>query len=329
MSVLTAPDRSSPDRRAPRSPLDVVLHPWGVSEGKGIAAHAPRAMLAAGRLADGLGLDASGLNVLHSSNNTITHLPRCGLVAKVGTSPEAPETLARELAIALHLLTEDAEIAPPATCVSPGPYRQDGLVITLWEFVEHDPDAELDDDHLADSLERLHAHLATWSGDATGLPRADPANRATPDDQAMRAMPPDGLELVRARFAEVARPLLERAEPTHVLHGGPHSHNVLSTPSGLLGSTSKRAAAARSRQTSPTSARPAPADRESTSNSSPWPGRCSASASPPSAGRIRIATPESARRPNTTSPRSHTKNPDARLKRGRLLLGARRVSRVA
>ena len=104
----------------------MVLHPWGVSEGKGIAAHAPLAMLAAGRLADGLGLDASGLNVLHSSNNTITHLPRCGLVAKVGTSPEAPETLARELAIALHLLTEDAEIAPRPRAFRPAPTVKTG-----------------------------------------------------------------------------------------------------------------------------------------------------------------------------------------------------------
>ena len=211
-----------------------MLHPSGVSEGKGIAAHAALATLAAGRLAGRLGLDAWGLNVLHSSNNTITHLPRCGLIAKVGTAPDAPETLTRELAIGLHLLTEDAEIAPPATCVSPGPYRQDGLVITLWEFGEHDPDAEFDDDELADSLERLQARLATWSGELPDYrERIRRTERLLNDDQAMRAMPRDGLELVRARFAEVAKPLLERAKPTQVLHGGPHSHNVLSTPFGL------------------------------------------------------------------------------------------------
>jgi hypothetical protein len=31
----------------------------------------------------------------------------------------------------------------------------------------------------------------------------------------------------------VATTLLERSRPTAVLHGGPHSHNVLATPSGL------------------------------------------------------------------------------------------------
>jgi hypothetical protein len=214
--------------------VDGVLHRLGVSEGKGIAAHAGLARLAVTRLAGRLGLNGVGVNVLHSSNNTIVQLPECGLVAKVGTAPDAPETLVRELAIAVHLLAEGAEIAPPAICVSPGPYRQDGHLITLWEFVAHDPDAELDDDELADSLERLHAHLATWGG---GLPdyreRIRRTERLLADDQAMQAMPREGLDLVRVRFARVAKPLLERAKPDTVLHGGPHSHNVLATPAGL------------------------------------------------------------------------------------------------
>jgi hypothetical protein len=49
----------------------------------------------------------------------------------------------------------------------------------------------------------------------------------------MRAVPRAGLALLRARFAEVAPPLLERATPLAVLHGGPNPHNVLLTPAGL------------------------------------------------------------------------------------------------
>jgi hypothetical protein len=49
----------------------------------------------------------------------------------------------------------------------------------------------------------------------------------------MQAVPRDGLALLRLRFAAVAPTLLERARPTTVLHGGPHAHNVLATPSGL------------------------------------------------------------------------------------------------
>jgi hypothetical protein len=205
-----------------------------MSEGHGIAAHAPRAVAAAERLAGRLGLDATGMHVLHSSNNTIVHLPGCGLVAKVGTSHEAAKTLARELAVALHLTARGAEIAPPARFVAPGPHFQDGLSLTLWEFLPHDPEPELDDDELADSIERLHAHLASWNGE---LPDYRDRIRQTglllDDDHAMRAVPRKGLTLLRARFAETAPRLLERARPAMVLHGGPHSHNVLATPAGL------------------------------------------------------------------------------------------------
>jgi hypothetical protein len=107
-------------------------------------------------------------------------------------------------------------------------------LITLWECVPHDPDAELDDDQLADSLERLHAHLATWGGELPDYrERIWRTERLLADNRAMQAMPREGLELVRARFARVAKPLLERAKPNMVLHGGPHLHNVLATPAGL------------------------------------------------------------------------------------------------
>jgi Ser/Thr protein kinase RdoA (MazF antagonist) len=205
-----------------------------MSEGTGIASHAVAASAAARRVAERLGLDATGMHVLQSSNNTLVHLPACGLVAKVGTSCDASETLGREVAVALHLAGRGAEIAPPATRVEPGPHRQDGLEITLWEFLPHDPELELDDEELADSLERLHGHLASWPGELPDYrERIRRTGRLLDDDMAMQAVPRDGLTLLRLRFAAVAPMLLERARPTAVLHGGPHSHNVLATPSGL------------------------------------------------------------------------------------------------
>jgi hypothetical protein len=205
-----------------------------MSEGQGIAPHAASAIAAARGLAKRLGLDTSGMTVLHSSNNTIVHLPAGGLVAKVGTSTEAAETLSRELAIALHLTARGAEIAPPARHVPPGPHLEEGLSLTLWDFLAHDPDPELDDDELADSIERLHAHLATWGGELPDYrDRIRQTERLLGDDDAMRAVPRDGLNVLRARFAETAPGLLDRARPAIVLHGGPHSHNVLATTAGL------------------------------------------------------------------------------------------------
>lgn len=205
-----------------------------MSEGEGLGSHAPQAVAAARRLAEQLKLDAAGIDVLHSSNNTIVHLPGCELVAKVGTGAGADETLARELAIAVHLMTRGADIAPPAKLVAPGPYRIDDLSITLWEFLPHDPDPELNDDQLADSLERLHAHLHTWDGPLPDYrDRILRTKELLSDDDAMRAVPRHGLELLRRRLSEVGPALLERIGPTITLHGGPHSRNVLITAAGL------------------------------------------------------------------------------------------------
>lgn len=205
-----------------------------MSEGTGIAAHAARARVAAERVAARLGLDVAGMSVLHSSNNTIVYFPECGLVAKVGTAPDAAATLTCELALGLHLIERRAEIAPPARRVSPGPHRQDGLLVTLWEFLAHDAAPELDDDALADSIERLHTHLATWSGDLPDYrDRIRSTERLLADDQAMAAVPREGLSVLRATFHQLATPLLARALPTMVIHGSPHLHNVLATPQGL------------------------------------------------------------------------------------------------
>lgn len=205
-----------------------------MSEGAGIALHAAAASLAALRVATRLGLDCAGMHVLQSSNNTVVHLPACGLVAKVGTSSDAAETLAREIAIGLHLASRGAEIAPPATRIHPGPYVHEGLTMTFWEFLPHEIDPELDDDELADSLARLHGHLASWTGELPDYrERVRQTGRLLEDGNAMRAVSSEGLALLRARFATVAPMLLERAQPSDVLHGAPHLHNVLVTRAGL------------------------------------------------------------------------------------------------
>jgi hypothetical protein len=144
--------------------VDAVLQDASVSEGQGIASHAASAIATARGLAERLGLDASGMNVLHSSNNTIVHLPNCGLVAKVGTSTEAAETLSRALAVA----PPDGSVRgdrSAGAAVPPGPHLQGGSLAHALEIFRTGPDPELDDDELAHSIERLHSHLATWSGE--------------------------------------------------------------------------------------------------------------------------------------------------------------------
>jgi hypothetical protein len=175
-----------------------------MSEGPGIASHARAATAAARRLIRRLGLDDAGAHVLHSSNNTIVHFPACGLVAKVGTSPDAPETLARELALGLHLAARGAEIAAPALRVAPGSHHDAGLEITLWEYVPHDADPELDEDERPALSQRArHACGAALDRLRDVLPR--PA-RGRPGLPGRGRLPPRRRRsrIARARGADAA-----------------------------------------------------------------------------------------------------------------------------
>lgn len=102
-----------------------------------------RAMRAATAVASDLGLRSSRPRILKDSNNTVIHLSPLPLVAKVATTSvraRVPGLLERELEVGLHLARRGAPIAPPASAVPPGPHRHDGLVVTLWELLEHDTD---------------------------------------------------------------------------------------------------------------------------------------------------------------------------------------------
>jgi hypothetical protein len=222
-----------------------------MSEGTGIAPHAAAASAAAPGRPGGWGWMPRGCTCCIPRTNTVIHVPECGLVARWGRRATPPGRWGAKVAVALHLAARGAEIAPPATRVEPGPHDQDGLEITLWEFVPHDPDPELDDDELAHSLERLHGHLASWPGELPDYrERIARTGRLLVDDVAMQAVPRDGLALLRLRFAAMAPTLLERARPTTVLHGGPHAHNVpCHAVGGCAGSISNRAAVALSRPT--------------------------------------------------------------------------------
>jgi Ser/Thr protein kinase RdoA (MazF antagonist) len=204
-----------------------------MSEGLGVAPYAGRARLAAQRLAVRLGLDASVADVLHSSNNTIVHLPSCRVVAKVGTG-SGSEALAFELEVARHLAERRAEIALPTTMVSAGPHVEDGLPVTLWTYLPNDPDIEVSDEQRAASLARLHGALADWPETLPDyLDDVAAIGCLVEDDRAMRKVPRDGLELLRGEFARV-QPILSRSIGARVvLHGAPHLHNVLATNRGL------------------------------------------------------------------------------------------------
>ena len=176
------------------------------------------------------GLDVGEPVVLHDLAHLVVHLAPTPVVARVSESG----TLAfveRELALVARLARGGAAVAGPASSVHPGPYGHDGLVVTLWDYVEHDPDARLDAGAAGAALRGIHDLLEAGSPD--GLDHFLRAERteelleslALPDE--VRRILGAGLEQGRAFAASLDVPL----QP---VHGDAHLANVLRSPTGPL-----------------------------------------------------------------------------------------------
>jgi hypothetical protein len=174
-----------------------------------------RAALSAGRVH---GLPTSDPVVLRDLTNLIVHLRPAPVVARVQLTLGALRGAAwarTEIDAALFLAAAGAPIAPPATDVDPGPHEIDGLLVTFWAFVDHDP-ALADAAAAGSALRELHEAFAAYDGE---LPTCDRLGevRGLLDDPELRG------------FADRLPPL--DGAP---VHGDAHLSNVLWTRDGPL-----------------------------------------------------------------------------------------------
>jgi hypothetical protein len=160
-------------------------------------------------LARAHGLRVDDPVVLRDLSNVIIHLRPSPVVARVAAATAearrgAVDWLQRDLDVASFLASRGAPVAAPADELPPGPHEHDGITVTFWRHVEHDPQAAHLDE-AADLGDRVEA--------AGQLDRADAA-------------------LLRERIDRV-RPLLsESGVPQQALHGDAHAGNVLVTAAG-------------------------------------------------------------------------------------------------
>lgn len=130
-----------------------------------------RAFAAAVELGSRLGLDTSGAHILQDWNDPIVHLAPEPVVARVRTSwadtaEPGDVTQAREFAVVKHAVARRAPVVAPAEHA--GPFTQDGLAITLWQYAEEVPH-EISDAQAGRALFELHRALADFGGDLPPL----------------------------------------------------------------------------------------------------------------------------------------------------------------
>ncbi|MDX6543271.1 MAG: hypothetical protein QOK32_874 [Gaiellaceae bacterium] len=194
-----------------------------------------RAFTAAVEQGAELGLDTSQARILQDWNDTIVHLAPEPVVARVRTSrvrsaEPGYETYAREVAVARHALARHGPVVAPAEAA--GPHLRDGLAISLWEYVEELP-ARPSERQVGVSLRAFHEALLDFAGSLPRLDeRLDRAGDAIADPAAVPRLAPADREFLDSTFRALRAEAMSTDAAHRVLHGGPHSANLLSTPAG-------------------------------------------------------------------------------------------------
>ena len=166
--------------------------------------------------------------MLRDLTNVLVHLRPAPVVARV------PMTLGRlrgpawekELVTLSSFLAErGAPVVAPARVVPPGPHEREGLVVSFWEHVEHDP-GRFDAAEVGRSLAELHIALREYTRRLPRFERLDEIRRVL-----------DDLDSEHASVLREAHALLAAGEPLdegelQPIHGDVHFRNVLWSPDG-------------------------------------------------------------------------------------------------
>jgi hypothetical protein len=183
-------------------------------------------------VARGLGLPVRKPVSLRSTNNVVVWLRPTPVVAKVGLGRNA--SLRTELQVALELTALGAPIVSPAQEVPAVVHSRNGLEVTFWQYHAQPSSTDIAGVRVAAAMRRLH----------TALGRLSPALRASlpsylqelqlvqgllNDPVGLPALTATDRRLLATVFDKLMVSLAELAPAeSHVmLHGSPHSYNVL------------------------------------------------------------------------------------------------------
>jgi thiamine kinase-like enzyme len=193
----------------------------------------PRAVAAAKSAASSLGLTADEAIVLHDSNKLTLRLLPCDVLARV--APVAHQVAQFELKLAQQLLESGCPVAALEPRVEPRVYERNGFVVTLWTYYEPVTPAEVSAADYANALAQLHAGMRKLDVAAPHFTdRVSQAQQLVASRDDTPALADADRELLGDTLRGLGRGIGERGGVEQLLHGEPHTGNVLATKNGLL-----------------------------------------------------------------------------------------------
>jgi hypothetical protein len=189
-----------------------------------------RGLAAVTRLADRLGLPSGEPVVLSHRGNLLVHLSPAPVVARVATLTgtwrlDPMAWLGREVAVAGFVAERGGPVVPPAA--NAGPYWQDGLAISLWQYVVTTDDEPGPAD-VGRALGLLHLAASDCPADVGELhPATDQITDGLTVLERNAVIDGGTLATLRTRHAVALADLQAAGGEPIVLHGDAHRGNLL------------------------------------------------------------------------------------------------------
>lgn len=169
---------------------------------------------------------------LRSTNNTVAWLYPAPIVAKVATGRDSRAHT--ELKIAQELAVLGAPVVHPAPEMPQVVHSRNGFEVTFWRYHAQRASPEIPAGRIAGALRQLHAALAKISPAVRArlpsyMQELDSARSLLAEPDGLPALFAPDRRLLAATFDRLQAEMvaLVTSNDIRVLHGGPHSYNVL------------------------------------------------------------------------------------------------------
>lgn len=192
-----------------------------------------RAMAAVTSLAGELGLRVDDVVVIHNSNKLALRLLPCDVFARV--APMGQEVSALEVELAQRLTASAGPVAALEPRVDPSVYEGSGFAMTLWIYYEVLASEQVSPADYADALYRLHAAMrGVEIATPHFMERVSQAERLVADRDETPALSDADRDLLLRTLRSARTEIHSRGAAEQLLHGEPHSGNVLGAQGGPL-----------------------------------------------------------------------------------------------
>jgi hypothetical protein len=191
------------------------------------------AVAAARSLAGRLDLRVDDVVVIHNSNKLALRLLPCDVFARVALVGQ--EVSALEVELAQRLAARSGPVAALEPRVDPRVYAGNGFAMTLWTYYEVSVSDQVSPAAYADALSRLHAAMRSVEiATPHFMERVAQAVRLVADRVETPALGQADRELLLGTLGSARQEIQRRGAAEQLLHGEPHSGNVLSAQGGPL-----------------------------------------------------------------------------------------------